>query len=98
MNDTLLSNLRTPYDLQMSLSVTLKAARRFRRHSRREAGMRTGIPAATIRRFEETGEISLRQFLVLWGTYFELGELDQFVKQQHVRSIDDRAQARPRGQ
>ena len=69
MIDNILSRYKLPGDIQRSLSASLKTARKSRKHSRREASIRSGVPEATIRRFEDSGEISLRQFLMLCDAY-----------------------------
>lgn len=88
MSDNLLSRIVTPYEVQQRLAQVVKRTRRSLKHSRRKASNRTGIPDATIRRFEDTGEISLRQFLVLWDSYGELGDLDQLTR-ENLRSLDE---------
>lgn len=60
--------LYTPWDLQDALRDFLLERRKVLKKSRRSLAEQSGIPAPTIRRFEETGEISLRQFCVLWCT------------------------------
>ena len=70
----ILSSIKSPYESQLELASLYKEARKSQKHSRREASKRTGVPEPTIRRFEDTGDISLRQFLVLCGTYGDLNE------------------------
>ena len=69
MIDSILSEYQPPKEIQRRLSTTFRSARKFRKHSRREASLRTGVPEATLRRFEDTGEISLRQLLMLCDVY-----------------------------
>lgn len=88
MSDNLLSTIRTPYEVQQRLALVLKHTRRTLKHSRRKASLRTGIPEPTIRRFEDTGEISLRQFLVLWDSYGDLRALDQLTN-KNIHTLDD---------
>ena len=88
MSDNLLASISTPYEVQQRFAQVLKHSRRKLKHSRREASLRTGIPEATIRRFEETGAISLRQFLVLWDFYEDLQALDQLTSKS-IHSLDD---------
>ena len=79
-----------PYEVQQRFARVLKHKRRALKHSRRQASLRTGIPEATIRRFEDTGEVSLRQFLVLWDSYEDLRALDQLTNRS-FHSLDDLA-------
>lgn len=86
--DNLLTKHVTPYEVQQRLAQRVKHTRRSLKHSRRKASIQTGVPEATIRHFEDTGEISLRQFLVLWSFYCGLSELDQET-QKSLRSLED---------
>ena len=56
----------SPSDLQASLANAVRERRRARGLSRRALALQSGVPQATIKRFETTGQISLRQFLLLW--------------------------------
>ena len=58
--------LRTAWDVQTSLAAAVRERRRARRLSRDALARLSTVPAATIKRFEASGQISLRQFLLLW--------------------------------
>ena len=88
MSDSLLSKFPLPYEVQQRFAQVLKHKRRSLKHSRRQASLRTGIPEATIRRFEDSGEISFRQFLVLWDFYGDLQTLDKLTNKS-IHSVDD---------
>ena len=53
-------------EVQKLLTQYLHRKRKEKRFSRDELARRSGVPAPTIRKFENTGQISLRQFLALW--------------------------------
>lgn len=53
-------------EVQKLLTQYLHRKRKEKRFSRDELAQRSGVPASTIRKFENTGQISLRQFLALW--------------------------------
>ncbi len=63
----------SPREVQDHLAAVLRQRRRVRKHSRQKAAEFSGVPGPTLRRFETTGEISLRQFLMLCATYGDLG-------------------------
>ena len=63
---------KTPREVQDLLASRLRDLRKAKGHSRTEAHKVSGVPMATIRRFETTGEISLRQFLMLAYIYGDL--------------------------
>ncbi|TDB05416.1 helix-turn-helix domain-containing protein [Halomonas marinisediminis] len=58
--------LLTASDVQHDLAGAVRQRRRELKLSRDALAERSGVPAPTIKRFETTGQISLRQFLLLW--------------------------------
>ncbi|MCE0732031.1 helix-turn-helix domain-containing protein [Halomonas sp. G15] len=58
--------LLTASDVQHDLASAIRRRRRELKLSRDALAERSGVPAPTIKRFETTGQISLRQFLLLW--------------------------------
>ena len=68
-------SLYTPGDAQQLTAEYVKTRRRALHLSRRELSEKTGIPEITITRFERTGQISLRQFLVLWAAVDNIDRL-----------------------
>ncbi|MBE0490216.1 MAG: helix-turn-helix transcriptional regulator [Halomonas sp.] len=59
-------SLLTASDTQHDLAQAVRRRRRELKLSRSALADRSGVPAPTIKRFETTGQISLRQFLLLW--------------------------------
>ena len=68
--------LLTPGDVQHTLSEHFKRARLDKAHSRTKAAELSGVPSATIRKFETSGQISLRQFLMLCHVYGDIAQLN----------------------
>ncbi|MCY3812766.1 MAG: helix-turn-helix domain-containing protein [Gammaproteobacteria bacterium] len=58
--------LHTARDVQTSLAAAARDRREARGYSRAALARLSTVPAATIKRFETTGQISLRQFLLIW--------------------------------
>ena len=87
---TLLS-LVTPADVQQQLAAGIKRRRRERKLSRNALAELTTVPPATIKRFESTGQISLRQFLLLWQCVDRLDRIVTLTEapQPPLRSIED---------
>ena len=67
--------LQTPSDIQRELAARAKARRLELNITQAELAERSGVSFGSLRRFEATGEISLRSFLEL---SFVLGELKEF--------------------
>ena len=82
-------SISTPYDSQQELASSLRMRRKGRRHSRREASVRSGVPEATIRRFETTGEISLRQLLMLCEVYGDLSAARTLFPRPAAQTMDE---------
>ena len=86
-----LLSLVTPTDLQRQLAAEVKRRRRMRKLSRNALAELTTVPPATIKRFESTGQISLRQFLLLWQCVDRLDRLSSVIEvsEPAPRSIED---------
>jgi transcriptional regulator with XRE-family HTH domain len=67
--------LQTPSDIQRDLAARAKARRLELNITQAELAERSGVSLGSLRRFETTGEISLRAFLEL---ALILGELKEF--------------------
>lgn len=59
-------------DVQNELADTIRNKRKSLKLSREALAQKSTVPAPTIKRFENTGQISLRQFLLLWQCVDEL--------------------------
>ncbi|MDY6929845.1 MAG: transcriptional regulator [Pseudomonadota bacterium] len=53
-------------DVQEALAGYVQQCRKDLKWSRATLAERSTVPAPTIKKFETTGQISLRQFLLLW--------------------------------
>jgi len=84
-------SLYTAYDLQMDLKEFIKSARKKDKLSVQKLADLSGVPYATIRKFESSGNISLRQFLMLYETVGDLKKLKELTKscEPEFKSIED---------
>ncbi|MFN1142661.1 helix-turn-helix domain-containing protein [Serratia quinivorans] len=76
-------SLHTPYDTQLALQDYLRQLRKRRKLSVAALAKISGVPNSTIRKFEADGNISLRQFLMLYDALGNLNELHQLTKTHH---------------
>lgn len=67
-------------DVQLALREHIKQQRKNSKLSREALAERSTVPASTIKKFETTGQISLRQFLLLWQSVDELSSLHQLTQ------------------
>lgn len=70
-------SMNSPADTQLLLANAAKQARLAKNWRVSTLAERAGIPEGTLKRFERTGEISLRQFLMLVHT---LGDPEPLTK------------------
>lgn len=68
------------HDVKHALATYLRHRRKLTKLSRRALANKSGVPAPTIKKFETTGDISLRQFLKLWLSLDDLGKLYELIK------------------
>ena len=87
-----------PYDIKMRLAQNVRARRLADNMSRKTLAVRSGVPEATLKRFENTGEISLS---ALVSIAFSLGCYEEFLslfpEKPIIRVEDFQKQARQRG-
>ena len=67
--------LLTESDLQVSYAQHIRKLREQAKLSRDALATRSTVPAATIKKFELTGQISFRQLLLLWQSLDDLERL-----------------------
>ena len=83
-------SLTTPTDVQQQLAAAVRNRRKTRQLSRVALAQLSTVPASTIKRFEITGEISLRQFLLLWHCVGDLSALTTLaIERPMPRSIEE---------
>jgi len=68
-------SLLSTTDVQESLRTWLLKQRKLSKLSREKLAERSTVPNSTIKKFETTGQISLRQFLLLWQSLDDLTRL-----------------------
>lgn len=84
-------SLLTSYDVQQQLAQSVQQKRKQLKLSRNVLAERSTVPASTIKKFETTAQISLRQFILLWQCVDSLENLAQIMQQAEPkpRSIDE---------
>lgn len=87
---TLLSLLTTT-DTQLALAQAVRHKRKQHKLSRQALAERSTVPAPTIKKFETTGQISLRQFLLLWQCVDRLEKVVELTKESPIvpRTIEE---------
>lgn len=80
-------SLSTETNLQNQLAQHLQRLRKQQKLSRQALEKISTVPAPTIKKFETTGQISLRQFLLLWECLDNLDRLAMLLNQRHNNTL-----------
>ncbi|MEE9304279.1 MAG: helix-turn-helix transcriptional regulator [Thiotrichaceae bacterium] len=86
-----LLSLLTPNDVQQQLALAVRQKRKQMKWSRDALAERSTVPTSTIKKFETTSQISLRQFILLWQCVDSLENLSALTKEANPKpsSIDE---------
>ena len=89
MNNILLLNVANPSDIALQIAARVKARRLELNLTQEGLASRAGVKFATYRRFEQTGEISLRGLLQVGFALNCLDEFNDLIAQKQYQSLDD---------
>lgn len=89
MNNILLLNIATPNDVATQIAARVKARRLELNLTQEGLATRAGVKFATYRRFEQTGEISLRGLLQIGFALNALADFDALFTQRQYQTLDD---------
>jgi len=78
-----------PIEIQRGIAARVRQRRLELDLTQKAFAARAGIPLATYRRFETTGEISLRGLVLLSVPLRMAGDFDSLFSERRYRSIDD---------
>ena len=81
--------LLLPGELALEVARYFRQARLERGHSRARASCLSGVPAATIRKFESSGQIAFRQLVMLSHAYGSPDALLALFPQNTPQTLDD---------
>jgi len=84
-------SLTTANDVQRQLAQAIRNKRKILKLSRDALANQSTVPASTIKKFETTAQISLRQFILLWQCVDSLENLVALSKNKkpQPQSIDE---------
>ena len=89
MNNILSFNIANPNDVAMQIAAKVRARRLELNLTRGGMALRAGVKFATYRRFEQTGEISLRGLLQIGFALNCLDEFNALFAQKQYQSLED---------
>jgi transcriptional regulator with XRE-family HTH domain len=82
-------SLDTPKERQMRLAARFRELRVLRDLKRETLAAMSGVPSATIRRFELQGEVSLKSLLLLAHALGVAEQFDELFKRPEAMSLDE---------
>ena len=89
MNNIVTFNISSPSDIALQIAARVKVRRLELDLTQEGLAARAGVKFATYRRFEQTGEISLRGLLEDGFAWNALTDFDALFAQKQYQSIDD---------
>ena len=89
MNTILLLNIENPNEKSIQIASRVKTRRLELNLTQEGLSNRAGIKFATYRRFEQTGEISLRGLLQIAFALNAMTDFDVLFAQKQYRTLDD---------
>ena len=88
MNDFVL-NRKTPAELNKQLADRIRTVRKRRKISQKKLSEKSGVSYGSIKRFEQSGEISLLSFTKIAFALDLEGELEELFANVPYRSIEE---------
>ena len=88
MNDFVL-NRKTPAELNKQLAERIRTVRKRRKISQKKLSEKSGVSYGSIKRFEQSGEISLLSFTKIAFALDLEGELEELFADVPYRSIEE---------
>ena len=86
---TMKFELKTTGEIAQALAKRMRELRLRKKWKRTTLADRSGVSKSSLRRFEQTGKISLESFLKLMSTFDRLFEMEKLLQPPAVKSIDD---------
>ena len=81
--------LITPKETSKNLSIRLKELRLLKKWKRSTLAKRSGVTESSLKRFEQTGKVSMENFLKLVFTLGRLDEIDALLIPPTAQSLED---------
>ncbi len=101
MNNILALSILNPHEVAVNIASKVKARRLEMNLTQEGLAARSGVKFATYRRFEQTGEISLKGLLQIGFALNALADFEGLFSQKQYQSLDevlnDKSATRKRG-
>ncbi|MEM8867313.1 MAG: helix-turn-helix transcriptional regulator [Verrucomicrobiota bacterium] len=90
-----MTQFKTPLEVNQALVSRVREQRLDRNWTQEELADRAGITAASYRRFEQTGKISLERLLLVASALGSLNAFDQVFPPSQYKTLDEIESATP---
>lgn len=74
----------TPHDAQERMRIVLRLTRKKLKLSQKEFANKSGVPLGTIKKFEHTGNISFRQFVMIYAALYDINQIENLTHNQNI--------------
>lgn len=81
--------LKTPQEISINLAERMRDLRLLKKWKRSTLAKRSGVTESSLRRFEQTGKVSMENFLKLVQALGRLEEFDTLLQPPKAQSIDE---------
>ena len=81
--------LTTPEETSKNLSIRLKELRLLKKWKRSTLAKRSGVTESSLKRFEQTGKVSMENFLKLVFVLGRLNEIDALLIPPTAQSLEE---------
>ena len=83
------STQKTPFEIERDLAVKYRVLRKQAGLSQDELARRSGVSLGSLKRFENSGKISLKSFLKLLAILDRLDEMENLLQvEEHMEEIE----------
>lgn len=83
------SLVKTPSELAQAVACNMRSRRKAMKISQRELSSRSGVSYASLRRFEDTGKISLESLIALALVLEARDDIEKLFTQRYYRNIQE---------
>ena len=97
MNSTFLNYIKTPSEISMALANRVKQTRIRRSITQEELAERSGVSFGSVKRFEQTGEISLKHLILISKVLRSSEQWDELFSLSNYESMEELLKEKEKG-
>ena len=97
MNSTFLNHIKTPSEISMALANRVKQTRIRRSITQEELAERSGVSFGSVKRFEQTGEISLKHLILISKVLRSSEQWDELFSLSNYESMEELLKEKEKG-